>query len=303
MYRDIFDVAHQSHCGIHPTLAQIKREFFWPDMRQTVEDLVRGCSICCKHRFRKPDTSHKWPSDTHPWTRVHIDWAYLPKQGNILVVVDSYSGWLEAMVCRNRETATVITTLRQIFARFGIPQTLVSDNAPEFTSSAFHGWLNSISCRVVHSPEYHPQSNGLAERMVRVVKEGIATYNPSKSTFEQYLQRLLMVHRNTANRQGQTPAQIMLGRSLRCPILGQLRPYQEIIYKAQKEAAPKSAEMLFRTGANTNLIKLQDGRSVVAHDSQITSAPVPEDGRPRRERRAVHRYPDVDPRSEGRERR
>jgi len=300
MYSKIFDVAHQSHNGINSTLILIQKEFYWPNMKTIVESQIRGCSTCAKARFQSTPSAHTWPKESSPWSRVHIDWAYSRTQGNILVIVDSYSGWLEACICKDRQSYTVISCLRSIFARFGIPLCLVSDNAPEFTTPTLSNWLKSIGCKTLHTPEYHPKSNGLAERMVRVIKSGLSCYNPSKSTFNEYLHRLLLVHRNTSLREGRTPAELLLGRKVRCPILSHFKPMQELLYKASTNSPVKSVEMIYRTGHNTSLVKCNDGRTITAHDSQLNSAPPNERERPQRIRKPVRRYPDVDPLAEGR---
>ena len=61
-------------------------------------------------------------------------WGYIKDQGKILVIVDAVSGWIEAFPAGNRTSETVKVYLGQIFARFGIPKSLVSDNGPEFVS-------------------------------------------------------------------------------------------------------------------------------------------------------------------------
>ena len=57
-----------------------------------------------------------------------MDWGYIKDQGNILVIVDA--GWIEALPAGNRTSEKVKVHLSQIFARFGIPRILVSDNGP-----------------------------------------------------------------------------------------------------------------------------------------------------------------------------
>ena len=162
--------------------------------------------------------------------RIQIDWAHLPRVGNILVACDASTGWLEAAFCPNRSTGAVIDHLRAVFARFGVPRLLVSDNAPEFTCAEFRDWLGGVGCRLMHSPEYRPQSNGLAERMVGVIKSSLRFYNPSKSSITAFLHRVLFVHRNTAVRNNSTPAELMLGRPARCPILSHFKPSQRLLY-------------------------------------------------------------------------
>ena len=127
LYRRIFDIAHQSHNGVQSTCRLIEREFFWPNMRAYISNLIRSCHLCNKARFRAPDTTHAWPSESEPWSRIHIDWAQHKSLGNVLVIADAFSGWLEASVCSSRTTSTVINCLRSLFARFGVPRLLVSD--------------------------------------------------------------------------------------------------------------------------------------------------------------------------------
>ena len=250
----------------------MQKEFFWPAMRFHVEQFVKSCQQCRATRFMAPDTTHSWPKDTSPWSRIHLDWAHHRSTGDVLVMVDATSGWLEAAVCRDRRTNTVIEHLRAIFARFGVPFCVVTDNAPEFTSEQLSSWLSTIGCRLLHSPEYRPQANGAAERMVRVIKDGLKCFNPNKSSVTAYIHRLLMVHRNTAIRDGKTPAEILLGRTVRCPILSHFQPMQQVIYRPHSGAEPTPAKFIMRKGTNTQLLKLCDGRTPLAHDAQVTCA-------------------------------
>ena len=286
MYKNIFDIAHQSHCGMQATLRLIENEFYWPGMRNTVENFVKSCDVCAKARFQSKDNTHTWSKEEKPWSRVHIDWAYQKNVGNILVVADAYSGWLEAKICDRRTTQIVIRKLRSIFATFGVPHVVVSDNAPEFSCHEFKQWLNNIGCRLMHSPEYRPSSNGLAERNVKTIKDALKCYNPAKGSAQKFLQRFLFVHRNTAVRNSKTPAELNIGRRVRCPILTEYNPMQEVLYKPNKSAKPKPVVYLFKRGQNTAMVAEPGRQAVVAHDAQI--APQPE--RPVRNRKLTEFY-------------
>ena len=96
-----------------------------------------------------------------------MDWGYVKDQGNILVIVEAGSGWIEAFPAGNRTSETVKIYLSQIFARFGIPKTLVSDNGPEFVSGDLKQWCESLGIKKIESPVCHPRANGLAERAVQ----------------------------------------------------------------------------------------------------------------------------------------
>ena len=117
-----------------------------------------------------------------------MDHAYVQGIGLILILVDSATGWPEAIRVKNRSATTVQEVLRTIFARLGVPNTLVSDNAPEFCNSNLCEWLRRIGCKPLKTPPWHPASNGQAERMVQTVKRGIKAFSCRNNNFDAYLQ-------------------------------------------------------------------------------------------------------------------
>ena len=78
-----------------------------------------------------------------------------------------------------------------------------------------------------------------------------------------------MVHRNTANRRGKSPAQIMFSRDPRVPIVSEKQLFQRILYRPYAKTKPIIARYLFRQGRNTSLIAMENNRIVLAHDDQI----------------------------------
>ena len=102
----------------------------------------------------------KWP--TRPWARLHLDFAR-PFEGKLfLIVIDAHSKWIEAVCTHSTSLVVVIAELHSVFAQFGIPEMIVTDNDTGFVR---HG------IRHVTSAPHHPASNGLAERVVQVLKK------------------------------------------------------------------------------------------------------------------------------------
>ena len=143
-------------------------------------------------------TVSTWPN-ADVWERLHMDWGYVKDQGNILVIVDAGSGWIEAFPAGNRTSETVKIYLSQIVARFGIPKTLVSDDGPEFISGDLKQWCESLRIREMESPVCHPRANGLAGRAVQTVKRALQAWIPNLNvSCGAFLQRALMRYRNTS---------------------------------------------------------------------------------------------------------
>ena len=97
----------------------------------------------------------------------------------------------------------------------GLPVTVVSDNETPFQSNDFDEFMkaNGIThCRV---PPYHPSSNGLAEHMVKSLKQALNKANKS-DTIEAKIAKFVASYRNTPHSiTGRMPAEILLGRSPR----------------------------------------------------------------------------------------
>ena len=77
---------------------------------------------------------------------------------------------------RSTNAENFIEMLEIFFACFGLPEDKVSNNGPPFGSEKFLSFLRAKGIKVSESPPYHSQSNELAERAVRTVKDSLKTY-------------------------------------------------------------------------------------------------------------------------------
>ncbi|KAM7288762.1 uncharacterized protein ISCGN_028946 [Ixodes scapularis] len=66
-----------------------------------------------------------------------------------------------------------IEKLRSVFASYGLPEEVVTDNGPQFTARTFADFLQKNGVRHTRTPPYHPASNGSAERCVQTVKRDL----------------------------------------------------------------------------------------------------------------------------------
>ena len=104
-----------------------------------------------------------------------IDFTHMPPVWRfryLLVLVDIFSGWVEAFPTMNKRAHTVAQILLiEIIPRFGLPSSLQSDKGLEFTSKVTQQLVQSLEISwKLHIP-YHPQSLGKVERMNRIIKE------------------------------------------------------------------------------------------------------------------------------------
>ena len=136
--------------------------------------IVKKCQQCQLHQKAPAEAPlHPWEWPGQPWSRVHIEYAGPYKGHMYLVVIDAHSKWMEVHIMRSTTSAATIVKLKEIFVTHGLPETIVSDNGPNFTSAEFENFLSKNSVKHTKVSPYHPASSGQAEQAVRAFKEGV----------------------------------------------------------------------------------------------------------------------------------
>jgi len=117
----------------------------------------------------------------HPWERVTTDLFELNKN-TYLLIVNYYSHYPEVTKLKTTTTSSsIIVAMKSVFFRNGISQEVISDNGPQYDSTEIKEFTSSYGFNHITSSPYYPQGNGLAECMVKIVK------NPLKETPSMYV--------------------------------------------------------------------------------------------------------------------
>ena len=183
---------------------------WWPGVSQEIEDMVKSCSICQKNTppAREPLLQSSLPD--FPWERVATDLFELDGT-TYLLLVDYYSRYIEVQKLTSLTSASVITAMKAVFSRHGIPTTVVSDNGPQYSSQEMREFAESYGFTHITSSPHYPQVNGEAERAVRTAK------NLLKESPDPYM--ALLSYRATPMPWCKlSPAELLMGRCLRTDI-------------------------------------------------------------------------------------
>ncbi|GBN02150.1 Uncharacterized protein K02A2.6 [Araneus ventricosus] len=199
-YDKILEHLHNEHPGIF-RMKQFARAYFWfPKIDKFIENFVNKCIPCQLTRSSAPKVkSNFWPLSGKPFERVHIDFAELENR-NVLIVKDSHSKWIDVSLVNSIDSKSTISHLSRLFACFGLPSEIVSDNAAQFKSELFLNFFKSNGIHTINSPPYHPNSNGAAENSVSVVKNMLqrqALSNLKYDSFQHRLDSALFAYKNT----------------------------------------------------------------------------------------------------------
>ena len=203
---------HSAHLGINQCLCRAREMYFWPGMTSQIRDYVSSCAICqayATQQQKEPMNLHEIPE--RPWQMLAAD-LFTFEQREYLVVVDYYSDFFEVDHLATTSSQAVINKLRSHFARHGIPDILVSDNGPQFTSREFEKFARKWEFQHKLTSPYHSQSNGKAEAAVKMVKRLMTEAKEEKE--DPYL--YILEKRNTPTPEMESsPAQRLFGRRLK----------------------------------------------------------------------------------------
>ncbi|XP_061714580.1 uncharacterized protein K02A2.6-like [Cydia pomonella] len=200
--------------GIDRCKRRARQVMYWPNMSRDIELMVRRCASC-QECSNAPPKEPLLPIAIPklPWEKVGADIFEIRKK-YFLVLVDYYSNYVEVCSLPNISSNIVITNVKEIFARHGIPETFITDNGTQFSSREFKVFTKNWDFNHVTSSPNYAQANGKSERAVQTVKSMLKKSILSDGDF--YL--ALLNYRNTPRDGLSSPAQLLMSRRLRCKL-------------------------------------------------------------------------------------
>ncbi|XP_061178395.1 uncharacterized protein K02A2.6-like [Saccostrea echinata] len=134
---DILNQLHYGHMGVEKCKRRAREVVFWIGINSDIEKKVAECSVCNKYKrkqTKQPLKPHSVP--LRPWQKLGLDLFELNRK-SFLTVVDYFSKFFEICELQSTTSSSIINKLKPIFSRHGIPEELISDNAPNLVSDEF----------------------------------------------------------------------------------------------------------------------------------------------------------------------
>lgn len=218
--RRVLEELHHGHLGVVKMKAISRSFVYWKSIDKDIEEAAKNCIHCAEIKTDPHKVKvHHWEYPSKPWERIHIDFAGPMFGYMFLVIVDAHSKWLEVYPMKSTTTFKTIESLRDCFARFGLPVTLVSDNGPQFTSHEFKTFMDSNGIKHRTTAPFKPSSNGQAERYVFTLKQALRAMKEYSGTIQQKLSTFLIQYRKAPNMTTlHSPAMLMMKREIRTRI-------------------------------------------------------------------------------------
>ena len=225
--KELHDGVAGGHLGRMKTLRKMKTRFWRPGMTKEVHRYCDNCLTCaqCKSKPRPRAPLQSIPSG-NPMQRVHIDIVGpLPrtKKGNcyILTAECSFTKWVEAWAIPNQRASTCAKTLvRHWICRFGVPDSIHSDQGRNFESKVFEEMCHLLQMHKSRSTAYHPEGNGQVENFHKTLKAMLkARVEGNPKGWDEQLDFAMMAYRSSVHSStGHTPFEMMFGREMRVPL-------------------------------------------------------------------------------------
>jgi len=221
------------HFAAGRTTARIAERYWWPGIETDVRTFVEGCLSCQLENRRKviPGINMIPPSSIPVgplFHRMSVDvLGPLPctttNKKYIVVFVEYLSRWPEAFAIEKADASTIAQLItEEIVPRFGPPEILLSDRGSVFLSQLVTTLTASLRIVQDNTTAYHPQANGLVERMngtiARLLRRVLAT-KANHQTWDKFLPMILFAIRITPNSTTRhTPYELLYGRAPLLPV-------------------------------------------------------------------------------------
>ena len=256
---------HAGHLGAKKTRKMVESQFYWPGMASQIAKYCRACPVCLRYNSKKTkkEPLHPLPVISQPWDRVAIDIVgKLPRtrRGNcfILTVMDFATRYMEAIPLRRVDAVTTCNALMEVFAHFGLPREILSDNGSNFVAEVTEKLIKLLGVKHIKCSPYHPESNGMLERSHQVLKKTLDKLGASQTNWDEYLLLALRTAPHAAL--GISPYHLLFGRDARTPV-SELRQRMEELEPAPKRVVEYISQLYKELETCQALVEKKDAEA------------------------------------------
>ncbi|PLW12767.1 hypothetical protein PCASD_25391 [Puccinia coronata f. sp. avenae] len=179
------------HLGFLKTMAELRRDFFWPGMTRNTTSFVRSCSVCRRTKAPTTAPTGKMLTPSIPQTPLRdlaIDFVGPLKStahyDMILTCTDRLSGFVRIIPVLQKDTAekTAARFFTGWLATFGSPATIISDRDKTWTSKFWKSLMDRLNIKFHMTLAFHPQADGRSERSNKTIGQILRTFTAKKQS-------------------------------------------------------------------------------------------------------------------------
>jgi transposase InsO family protein len=226
MHDDPYQGGHFSSDKI---FSKLRFRYWWPRMRQTIKRYVQACVQCqtFNHsREKKPGHLKPIPPTAVPFSIIGMDFCgpfvTSPNENKyILVITDLFTRFVIAVpLPNNTADLTALTLFRQVFCKFGVCSTLITDQGSHFLNNLMCALSHLMGYNHIFSSPYHPQTNGVTERFnASLVGQISKLQQTHHNNWDDYVDAVVFAYNTSQHKTTRfSPFELLFGRSPNLPI-------------------------------------------------------------------------------------
>jgi transposase InsO family protein len=183
--RELLRDIHAGVCGHHAAPRTLvgnvfRQGFYWPTTVADASEIVRTCEECQFYARKTNPPAHTL--QTIPLTWPFAVWGLdivgpLRKAPGgytqLMVAIDKFSKCVEARPITNLRAEQAVTFFTDIIHRFGVPNSIITDNRSQFMGKKFLEFCDNFHIRVDWAAVAHPQTNGQVEHANSMILRGL----------------------------------------------------------------------------------------------------------------------------------
>jgi transposase InsO family protein len=214
------------HFGADKLRAKVETRYWWPDYRNDVVSFVSSCGVCARNKDppRRPRAELTPVQTSRPNQIIGMDMVGplpLTARGNryLLVMVDWFTRWPEVVPVPSQHAKVILPKIFDHWiSRHGVPERIHADRGGNFESEEFASFCRENNIRHSRSTAFHPEGNGLTERLNRTLKMLLKTHLIDEANWDLSIPHCLFAIRSSSHETtGFSPFQLMYGRGMTLP--------------------------------------------------------------------------------------
>ncbi|MBW0574123.1 hypothetical protein O181_113838 [Austropuccinia psidii MF-1] len=168
---------YMGHMSEDRTKERLASTAWWPKWEQEFSEYTNSCERCQKankKHGKKYGLFQHIEEPKHPWETINLDWVTGLVPGGkenfnyCLIIVDRFRKSVRCLPFHKEDTEmdTALLFWNNIISTCRVPKIIISDKDPKFTSEFWTNLYDMLGTKLALSKAYHPQTDGLAERMI-----------------------------------------------------------------------------------------------------------------------------------------
>lgn len=243
--KDIVAEYHEkTHNGINETYNSLKLEYYWPNMKQTIIEIINPCELCLQSKYDRHPYKLKFSGPLlakRPFEVLHID-SFSFQNSKFLTIVDLFSRYGQAYWMKDGTSVSVLNKLRHYFTHHNIPQKIVCDEGREFQNHTVKEFCKFNKIDLHFTTVNNPNSNSPVERFHSTLLDKLRVLklkNPNEQPQNLVITAVLIYNQSIHSSTGFSPFNLLYGPYEKLPQLDlDMTIFQQYNEKRKEEILP-----------------------------------------------------------------